>query len=141
MAKKQLTEDITTQGKKIVITRSVVSPKAILSLTVAVIIAFLLLASVVRLFTKYRTLRSNIGDLQKQHEVLQEKSAQLAEKNAFLATEEGQEQLLRKKFNVVKSGEGVIVIDTQPLLPPPPKRSSIVRFWDSLMEGLGIKKR
>lgn len=116
-----------------------VSPRSVISLMVAVIIAFLFLFSVIGLFRKYITLRREIADLRAQHATLQEKEQQLREKNTFLETSEGQEQLLRNKFNLVRPGESVVVISpNKKAIVPEVRHSAARRFWDSVVEFLGL---
>jgi cell division protein FtsB len=65
---------------------------------------------------------------------LREREAELEKKVAFLKTERGKDEEIRKKFMVGKEGEGVIlVVDATPSTTPPapaPKPSAWTRFLD-----------
>lgn len=118
-----------------------VSPKRILATLVAVVVFFLLLTSVINLFEKYRALKKGRAELYKEQEALVHKKVQLKETNAYLETDEGKEQALRDKYNVVKPGEGMIIITTPALeAPEPVHRSRVGRWWDAIVGGLGFGK-
>jgi cell division protein FtsB len=116
------------------------SAKHILSFSFALVFFFLLLTSVIGLANKYFSIRSRIRELKTEESTLQTKESSLKTTNEYLETPEGQEQLLRDKYNFVKPGEGIVVIvsDTPPA--PEPKPGMVSRWWDAIIRGLGIKK-
>jgi len=117
------------------------SPRRVLGAAVALIVVFLLLASVVGLAEKYLAIRNRLKDMKSQQAALALKQAQLRETNSYIETKEGQERELREKYNIVKPGEGMIVI-TEPEaaagLGGPTTR--VGRWWDSLLRGLGVRE-
>lgn len=116
------------------------SPKRVLGAVVAVVVAFLLLASVVGLAEKYVAIRKRVRDLKEEQAELAQKQLALKKTNEYIETEEGIERELRTKYNVIKPGEGVIVItnpgDGEEDVGP---SSRVGRWWDSLLRGLGIR--
>ena len=120
-----------------------ISPKRILGLLVALLAAFLLLTSVVGLGQKYFGIRRHIRDLKNEQANLSAKEKALSAKNAYISTPEGQEEELRTRYNLVKPGEGMIVITTpdEPVVVnTAPKGNVVSRLWDSILHGLGIRK-
>lgn len=100
----------------------------------------MLLASVVGLAEKYIAIRKRVRDLKEEQQRLVKKQETLVKTNAYIETTEGEERELREKYNVVKPGEGMIVItnpanigtDTGPT-------TRVGRWWDALLRGLGIR--
>lgn len=121
------------------------SPKKLAILLIKMIFIILVFAlfsfSVFALAKKYYTIRKNISQLKKQEAALVEKKKSLDEKNKFLDTSFGQESLARDKYSLVKPGESMIVIATDPKPAPVPPKQGIGHFWDVFMEGLGLKKK
>lgn len=116
------------------------SPKRILGAAVALVVAFLLLTSVVSLAEKYLTIRHRVRDLKAQEAEAISKQDELKKENQYITTKEGQERELREKYNVVKPGEGMIIItDPAPASSDEPT-SRVGKWWDSLLRGLGIRK-
>ncbi len=117
------------------------SPKRVLGVTVALVVVFLLLASVIGLVEKYIAIRKRVRDLKEEQKLLTEKYVTLQETNRFIETKEGQEYALRSKYNVVKPGEGVIVV-TEPsnFLENNGPTTRVGKWWDSLLRGIGIRK-
>ena len=118
-----------------------ISPRRVLAVLVALLVFFLLLTSVINLFEKYRGLKAERAELYKEQAAIARKKDSLKTTNAYLETDEGREQALREKYNLVKPGEGIIVITT----PPPEKpvleeRSRVGRWWDAIVHGLGFGK-
>lgn len=117
------------------------SPKAILSLLFSSLIAFLLLLSVFNVSKKFFDIRGNIKKLESEKIELEVKRDNLNEINALLNTPEGVEQTLRDKYNVVKPGEGIIIVtgidSTENNLM---KSSRVSRWWNDILHGLGIRK-
>jgi cell division protein FtsB len=120
--------------------RLIVSPKRILGVIIALVAAFLLLISVINVAQKYFTIRKHISELSLEQQTLMQKHKSLSKMNAFMTTLEGQEQMLRNKYNVVKPGEGVIIVDPQPVISPPPHSRS-ARWWNAVQAGLGINNK
>lgn len=118
-----------------------VSPKTILAAAFALVVAFLLAASVFGLAEKYFTIRRHIQALKKEEVLLQQKKETLTKTNEYLATPEGAEQNLRSKFNLVRPGEEMIIItpSTSNTLVEAP-RGPVGRFWDVIRSALGGKK-
>jgi cell division protein FtsB len=112
----------------------------VLGTLVAVIVAFLLLVSVISVAGKYFSIKAHNKDLQAEKIELQRKQENLKEMNDYLATPEGSEQALRDKFNVVKPGEGIIIVTPPDTTPPPVKKTGVMRWWDAVLRGLGIRK-
>lgn len=117
-----------------------VSAKSILVAIVALFIFLLLLSSVFGLFTKYRSIRAHIKELKLEQIHLQEKKESVTSMNEYINTQEGKEEVFRDKYRLVKPGEGMIVVTTD--TPPPPPvdtKPGIVRFWDGILRGLGLR--
>lgn len=118
------------------------SYKRLLAALLALVLAFILLTSVISVAGKYIAIRRHIRELKGEQATLAAKSDVLTKKNAYLATTEGQEQALRDKYNVVKPGEGMIVIVPPDMVPGAAKGSSTAsRWWSAIIHGLGIHKR
>jgi cell division protein FtsB len=117
-----------------------VPAKRIIAALFALLIFFLLLMSVIRLAEKYFAVRNRNKELTEQGTELQQKENALVTTNAYLSSPQGTEQSLRERFNYVKPGEGMIIISPQPTLTPPPSQSTVSRWWDELLHGLGIRK-
>ncbi len=117
------------------------SPKRVLGAVVAVVVAFLLLASVVGLAEKYAAIRGRVRDLKDQQQQLTEKQEALRKANEYIGTKEGAERELRTKYNVIKPGEGMVIITTAAEEEAEEGRfSRIGHWWDSLLRGLGIRE-
>lgn len=116
-----------------------ISPKRILGATVALVVAFLLLTSVIGLMEKYRVIRGRVRGLKDEQKELLVKQDLLIEKNRYIGTDEGQEYELRSKYNVVKPGEGMIIVtDPESINDINPRDSRVKRWWVSLLRGLGF---
>lgn len=118
---------------------SSLSPKRILGAITALIVVFLLLVSVINVAQKYFSIKTHIKDLEAEKTDLEQKQISLKITNDYLDTPEGREQALRDKFNVVKPGEGMIIVtplDTQEV---PPQKSKVLRWWDAVLRGVGIR--
>ena len=127
--------------KKTQFTPKRISPKALLGLLVALICSFLLLLSVISVAQKYLGIRTHIKDLTVEQAELQKKHASIEEKNAYLATPEGTERVLREKYNVVKPGEGiVVVIDATPSTDST-SRVAEMPWWQKILAGLGLRQK
>ncbi len=118
-----------------------ISPKRVLGAVVALTLGFLLLVSVGNVAQKYFTLRTDIQNLTKEKEALQEKQRTLTATNQYIATPEGTEQALREKYNVVKPGEEMIIVTDQNADQTSPQQSRTARWWNAILQGLGIHSR
>lgn len=117
------------------------APRRVLGAALALLVAFLLLASVIGLAEKYMAIRGHVQDLKEEQTELLAKQARLAETNRYIATPEGRERELRAKYNVVKPGEGMVVITEPASFEGDHGPSTRVgKWWDSLLRGLGIRK-
>lgn len=121
------------------LTQSRVSPKRILAFFSACVVVFFLTASVISIVTKYVRIRKTVRDLAAQEQLLKTKQQLLKEKNTFLSTEEGQEHAVREAFNMVRSGEGVIMVIPENMSSQQkPKENS--SWWDTILRGVGLRK-
>jgi hypothetical protein len=121
--------------------RSKTSPKRVLAALVAVAVASILLASVVGLTEKYIAIRKRVRDLKEEQKTLATKQEDLQKRNAYIETKEGEERELRERYNVVKPGEGMIVITNPPEAEKKDGPTTRVgKWWDALLRGLGLRK-
>lgn len=120
--------------------KKTLSSKAILGAVVALSVLFLLLSSVVGLWGKYRAIRAHIKELKQQEAILKQKKATVTDTNNYLGTTEGKEEVFRDTYRLVKPGEGIVVITSDDTKEPATlKKPAILRFWDTLMKGLGLR--
>ncbi len=118
-----------------------ISAKRLLGAALGLLIFFLLMMSVIRLGEKYFAVRTRNKELAAQSAELQQKQNTLVTTNVYLSSPEGAEESLRERYNYVKPGEGMIVITPEtPATDPAAHQSIIVRWWDELLHGLGIRK-
>lgn len=118
-----------------------VLPKTILSFVIVVIIAFLLLISVVNISKKYFRIKNDAKSLKLEQAELQQKQNKLELSNNYLETPDGKEKELRDKFNIVKPGEGMIVITPADVEKVPiNQKTGVSKWWDNLLHGLGFRK-
>ena len=118
-----------------------ISPRRVLSGIIALVVFFILITSVISVAGKYITMRGHIRDLKEQKQELQTKAMDLDAQNAYMDTEEGKEQALRDKYNVVKPGEGIVIVTTEEQ--PSEKTVSekgISHVWHAILRGLGFEK-
>lgn len=118
-----------------------ISPKSLLGLIVALIVAFLLLLSVISVAEKYFGIRRHISELTTEQAQLQEKHERIAEKNKYLATSEGTEEILREKYNVIKPGEGIVVVVDPSVSAPPSSDTTPTHWWQAILAGLGLRRK
>jgi hypothetical protein len=131
MAKKQFQPTITEP----------ISPKRMLGAVIALVLFFLLLMSVIRLAEKYFAIKNRSRELAQEQVTLANKQKDLTTTNAFLATPEGTETSLRERYDYVKPGEQMIIITpTEAGDSPTEAPTGIVKWWDELLEGLGLRK-
>lgn len=117
------------------------APKRVLGAALALIVAFLLLSSVIGLAEKYVAIQGRVRDLKEEQRELADKKTRLEATNRYIETNEGRERELRAKYNVVKPGEGMIVItEPAPLEGDRGPSSRVGRWWDSLLRGLGLRR-
>lgn len=121
-------------------TKKSISPKRALAVLLAVFVTFILFSAVINVAQKYFAIKRHMKDLTVEHESLKQKHDDLKTKNDYLATTEGQEEALREKFNIIKAGEGMIVVASNNTANVVEHKSSISRFWDSIIGGLGFGK-
>lgn len=121
-------------------TQSRLSPKRLLGAIVALTVAFLLLTSVISVASKYVATKRHIKELAQEKAALEQKQVTLKSKNDYLATAEGAEQVLREKYNVIKPGEGIVVVADTPVLDTDITPSRARRWWDAILSGVGIKR-
>lgn len=121
--------------------RRPVSARMILVALVALLLFALLLSSVLGLMSKYNAMRKHIRDLKVEQSNLKEKQEKIHAMNQYISTPEGEEEILRNKYRLVKPGEGIIVITNPEVVATPEdqKYSSITRFWQSILRGLGVR--
>ena len=116
------------------------SPRAILAFLLSSIVAFLLFFSVSNVSQKYFGIRGNIKKLQEDKSILEKKRQNLQEINILLDTPDGIEQSLRNKYNVVKPGEGIIIVTGAGLSDEiPPEKRGVSKWWDDILHGIGVR--
>lgn len=117
------------------------SPKSILSLLASALIAFVLFVAVFNVTTKYFGIRNNIKKLEAQKSELQIKKENLEQINQRLETQEGIEETLRDKYNVVKPGEGMIIVTNREKTKDyNDGKNAVSRWWNDILLGIGIRK-
>ncbi len=122
--------------------KSSVSAKRLLGVTAALLVFFLLLTSVIGLFEKRRVIKTRIHELSVEQDSLEQKKSSLSSVNNDLESPEGKEYALRTKYNLVKPGEGMVIVtdpskDIEPVIDTRPR---VLRWWDNILHGLGIRK-
>jgi hypothetical protein len=116
------------------------STRRLIGAIVALIAFFLLLTSVISLAEKHFAIKSRIKELRTEEIALREKEEALVELNAYLETPEGKEQVLREKYNLVKPGEGMVIVTQNKTNAPESEKKGIVsKWWDAILRGLGIR--
>lgn len=105
----------------------------------ALVVAFLLLISVINVAQKYFSIKTHNKDLQNEKLDLERKQMALKSTNDYLDTPEGREQALRDKFNVVKPGEGIVIVTPVEVSQVPAPKSKVLRWWDAVLRGLGVR--
>lgn len=119
-----------------------IPPKHVLLFVVSAILFFILLTAVLNLGKKYFGLKNKLAELTQEKTNLVQKQEDLKAENEYLGSPEGEEHLLREKYQLVKPGEGLIVItnpdtDGDDSLKP---KTGFRKFWDTILRGLGIRK-
>jgi cell division protein FtsB len=84
----------------------------------------------VGVYEKEKASRLEVERLQKQKQEVEQKLMHVSARVDRLHTESGIEREIRSKFDIVKEGEGVIVVvDKELPQPPKEKRGVLKRFW------------
>jgi cell division protein FtsB len=112
--------------------------RAILAALVGFSVFFLLLSSVIGLWEKYMAIRAHIKELKQQEVILKQKKDKVTDMNKYLETTEGKEEIFRDTYRLVKPGEGIVVITSDDKESVVSKKPAILRFWDTIMRGLGL---
>lgn len=114
--------------------RKKVSPKQLLLTSAALIAALVMLASIISVAKKYFEVKRYITELNTEQSTLKQKYQNLVKNNDYLATPDGEEQVLRDKYNMVRPGEGLIIItDSSSNEIPVEKTSRLTKWWQSLI--------
>jgi cell division protein FtsB len=118
-----------------------VSPKALLLGIVALVLFSLLLSSVLELTGKYRTIRGHITELKEEQVTLKQKEHTVTSMNTYINTPEGQEQIFRDKYRMIKPGEGIIVVTEESDTPTVDmnRKGKAAHIWQVIMQGLGLR--
>ncbi len=97
------------------------------------ILVFFIAKGVFGIYIKERDSRQELALLEKKKAELSDRLAKVSLNNDRLKTEEGIESEIRSKFDVVKEGEGVIVVVDEKLpVPEEDTRGFMKKFWDSV---------
>lgn len=118
-----------------------ISGRRVVILIAVSILFFILLSSVINLGKKYSAIQGKLHELSKEEGEVTDKQAALKEKNDFLMTPDGEERILREKYDVVRPGEGVIIVtepDTSTMATNEKSGSWIGNFWRAIVHGLGF---
>lgn len=102
-------------------------------LLVMVLILVLLVRGVFSVYAKERESQGEIDRILTQKSELQKRYENITEQSDALKSNTGVESEIRNKFDVVKQGEGVIVIvEKEMLVIQEDNRSVLKKFWDSV---------
>lgn len=115
------------------------SSRTILAAIVGLSVFFLLLSSVIGLWEKYRAIRAHIKELRQQEVILRQKKDKVSDMNKYLETTEGKEKVFRDTYRLVKPGEGIVVITSDNKEPTSLRKPAILRFWGTILKGLGLE--
>lgn len=115
------------------------TPKRLLASMASIFVTFILLTSTINVAQKYFGIKKNIKDLNNEYSDLKQKSNDLIETNSYMVTAEGEEEALREKYNIVKPGEGMVIVSSLPEVESKNQKSAVSRIWESILKGLGIK--
>lgn len=103
------------------------------SLIGLLILCILVAKGVTGVYAKEKASRMEVERLARQKKEVEEKLALVSAQADRLKTETGIEYEIRNKFDVVKSGEEVIVVIDKELPPPPEEKEGVLkRFWHSV---------
>jgi cell division protein FtsB len=121
--------------------QSGLSMRRLIRALVALLILFLLLTSVISLAEKHIAIKRRIKELEEEKMTLQDKQVTLTRMNERLSTPEGQEEAIRDKYNLVRPGEGMVIITEKTEPEPKAAQKGVVsRWWDAIVRGLGFQK-
>lgn len=102
-------------------------------LAVLVILCIFVIRGTIHAFTKERNSKIEMERVLAEKDRLQKRFDSIQEQTDVLKKDVGIENEIRTKFDVVKPGEGVIVIvDKELPIPPEEKKSILKKFWDSV---------
>ncbi len=104
--------------------------------TVCILLIVLLLVAkgVYGVYAKETESRLEVERVKKEQDMLQSRYENIERGSEELKGQEGVEAEIRGKFDVVKPGEGVIVVvDKNPTAIEQNKQGVLKRFWDSVM--------
>lgn len=103
------------------------------SILILCVLCILIAKGLVGVYNKEKNSRMEVERLQKRKEEVQNKLQVVSAQADRLKTETGIEYEIRNKFDVVKSGEEVLVVVDKELPPPPEEKEGILkRFWHSV---------
>lgn len=106
------------------------SKTLLLIMTLALV---LLIKGVFSVYSKEQESQSEIDRIQSQKAELQKRYENITEQSDALKSDTGVESEIRNKFDVLKQGEGVIVIvDKEMPIIQEDNRSVLKKFWDSV---------
>ncbi len=104
------------------------------SLIILALILFFMAKGVYAVYEKERESRAEVDRIAKQKAELQQRYDFIQEKSDHLKSTEGIEAEIRSKFDVVKEGEGMIVIvDKNVTTIEEDRRGVLKKFWDSVV--------
>jgi len=104
--------------------------------TVAILCVVVLLMAhgVYDVYQKEQESKLEVVQAEKQKDQLTARYDSLSQDSADLQTQDGVEAEIRDKFDVIKPGEGVIVVVSKPTPTiQPDNRSVLKKFWDSVV--------
>lgn len=109
------------------------------TLVILAIILFFVARGVYAVYEKERNSRTEVERIQKQKAELQQRYDTILQKSEHLKSPEGVEAEIRSKFDVVKEGEGLIlIVDKNVTTIEEDRRGVLKKFWDSVV---GVFKR
>ncbi len=100
------------------------------------LVCILAIYSVIGSISKYTLAREKYKNSKEELEKLEENKQKLESSLSVLSTDFGEEQVIRDKFNVVREGEGLIVIidEKESASNASQTRSGFASFWRSLFD-------
>lgn len=108
-------------------------------LIVLLVLIILIGRGVINVYAKEKASRNELERIRKEQVVIQDRHNSLLQNSDRLKTEDGVEAEIRGKFDVAKTGEGVIVIvDKKPPEVEEDNRGVIQKLWDSI---IGVFKK
>lgn len=102
-------------------------------LIILFIFIILIARGVLNVYAKEKASRAELDRIQKEQLTVQDRYNSVAQNSERLKTEEGIEAEIRGKFDVAKTGEGVIVIVDREVPKPIEEKKGVFRkIWDSV---------